>query len=84
MVVKKSGIPVGAIVSMDDLARLKHIDENRAALLEAMREAQQGFVGLPPDEIEAEIEGDCRGQGRVSRGPETCRKAGPLIDANTF
>ncbi len=56
VVIEKSGIPVGAFVSMDDLARLKHIDENRAALLEAMREAQQGFVGIPPDEIEAEIE----------------------------
>lgn len=56
VVVEKSGIPVGAIVSMDDLQRLKNIDQNRMELLEAMREMQKNFVGIPPEEIEAEIE----------------------------
>lgn len=56
VVVEKSGIPVGAIVSMDDLARLKRDDDNRAALLESMRNIQRHFVGVPPEEIEAEVE----------------------------
>jgi len=56
VVVEKSGIPVGAIVSMDDLARLKQDDDNRAALLDAMWNIQKHFVGIPPEEIEAEVE----------------------------
>ncbi len=56
VVVEKSGIPVGAIVSMEDLERLKRIDNDRALLLEVLADAQQGFIGIPPEEIEAEIE----------------------------
>jgi prevent-host-death family protein len=56
VVVEKSGIPVGAVVSMDDLARLKRIDQDRAALLETLAETRRAFEGVPADEIEAEIE----------------------------
>jgi hypothetical protein len=41
---------------MEDLDRLKRIDENRAGLLEAMKQMQSHFEGIPPEEIEAEIE----------------------------
>lgn len=56
VVVEKSGIPVGALVSMDDLARLKSIDEDRARLLQSLAQTRKAFEGIPPEEIEAEIE----------------------------
>lgn len=56
IVVEKSGIPVGAIVSMDDLARLKQIDGNRTRLLEVMDEISRGFEDVSESEIEAEVE----------------------------
>jgi prevent-host-death family protein len=56
IVVEKSGIPVGAIVSMDDLARLRQVDRDRVRLLELMDEIATGFEGIPETEIEAEVE----------------------------
>lgn len=56
VVVEKSGIPVGAIVSMDDLARLKRIDQGRHDLIEILATTRKAFEGIPADEIEAEIE----------------------------
>jgi len=56
VVVEKSGIAVGALVSMDDLARLRSIDEDRARLLESLAQTRKAFEGIPPEEIEAEIE----------------------------
>lgn len=56
VVVEKSGIPVGAIVSMDDLARLKRIDQDRRDLMEILAITRKAFEGIPPDEIESEIE----------------------------
>ncbi len=56
VVVEKSGVPMGAVVSMDDLARLKRIDQNREELREILAQTRSAFEGIPPDEIEAEIE----------------------------
>ncbi len=54
IVVEKAGIPVAALVSIEDLARLKRLDEERAErwrVLEAMRAP---FRGIPFEEIERE------------------------------
>jgi prevent-host-death family protein len=56
VIVEKSGIPVGAVVSMADLARIDRDRANRAALLEALAESRKAFGGIPGDEIESEIE----------------------------
>lgn len=56
VLVEKSGIPVGAIISMDDFEKLQRIDEARRLTLEAFADAQSGFEGVPEDEIETEIE----------------------------
>lgn len=56
VIVEKSGIPVGAVVSMADLARIDRDQANRAALLEALAESRKAFAGIPGDEIESEIE----------------------------
>jgi prevent-host-death family protein len=56
VVVEKSGIPVGAIVSMDDLEQLKRIDRNRTQLLEAMTNIARHFEDVPEAELEREVE----------------------------
>ncbi|MGI8963095.1 MAG: hypothetical protein ACR2GI_01165 [Thermomicrobiales bacterium] len=56
VVVEKSGIAVGALVSMDDLARLSSIDEDRRRLFEVMANIAKGFEGVSEDELEREVE----------------------------
>lgn len=56
VVVEKSGIPVGAIVSMDDLEQLRQIDQKRFRLFEAMANIARHFEDIPEDELEREVE----------------------------
>ena len=57
VLIEKSGIPVAALVSAEDLARLAQLDrereerERRFAVLDRMRAA---FKDVPPEEIERE------------------------------
>jgi prevent-host-death family protein len=56
VLVEKSGIPVAAIISMDDLERFDRLErerEERFAVIDRMREA---FADVPPEEIEQEAE----------------------------
>lgn len=56
VLVEKSGIPVAAIISMDDLerfARLEREREERFAVIDRLREA---FADVPAEEIEREAE----------------------------
>ncbi|MDQ3613874.1 MAG: type II toxin-antitoxin system Phd/YefM family antitoxin, partial [Chloroflexota bacterium] len=56
VVVEKSGIAVGVIVSPRDLEALQHIEEERRLTLEAFADARKAFDGIPHEEIEREIE----------------------------
>lgn len=56
VVVEKSGIPVGAIVSPQDLKYLQRRDASRDRLLAAMRETQAAFADIDPEELDREIE----------------------------
>ena len=52
VLVEKSGIPVAAIISVDDLTRFVQLErerEERFAVIDRMREA---FKDVPPEEIE--------------------------------
>jgi prevent-host-death family protein len=56
VLVEKSGIPVAAIISADDLQRFAQLErerEERFAVIDRMREA---FKDVPPEEIEREAE----------------------------
>jgi prevent-host-death family protein len=70
IVVEKAGIPVAALVSIEDLARLKRLDEERAErrrVLEAMRAP---FRGIPFEEIEREADkaiAEVRAERRAER-----------------
>src|SRR3712207_9459614 len=54
VIVEKSGIPVAAIISTEDLARLHRLEAQRQkdfAILDEMRDA---FKDVPPDEVRSE------------------------------
>jgi prevent-host-death family protein len=56
VLVEKSGIPVAAIISADDLKRFAQLErerEERFAVIDRMREA---FADVPPEEIEREAQ----------------------------
>lgn len=56
VVVERSGIPVAAIVSAEDLARLDRFDRERAERFGVIDEVRRAFAGVPDDEIERETD----------------------------
>ena len=59
IIVEKSGIPVGAFVSVEDIQRLERLEKERAERMRDLREAlamtRAELQGIPPEEIEREI-----------------------------
>jgi len=55
VVVERSGIPVAAIVSAEDLARLDHYDEERAARFAGLSRISKAFADVPVEELEREV-----------------------------
>lgn len=56
VVVEKSGIPIAAIISTDDLARLDQLDRERAERFSVIDELRTAFAGVPDVELEREAE----------------------------
>jgi prevent-host-death family protein len=56
VIVEKSGIPVAAIVSAEDLKRLTQWEEQRRERFKALEATQEAFKDLPDEEIERELE----------------------------
>lgn len=54
VLVEKSGIPVAALVSIDDLQRLAQLDEQRAERRRVLESMREPFRGVPAEEIERE------------------------------
>lgn len=54
VVVEKSGIPVAAIVSTEDLRRLNELDQEQAARFDILDEMRAAFRDVPPGELERE------------------------------
>ncbi len=55
VIVEKSGVPVAALVSADDLARLELLDHERAERFRALDASWKAFEGVPAAEIEQEV-----------------------------
>jgi prevent-host-death family protein len=56
VIVEKSGIPVAALVSTDDLERLTELDRERAERFRVLDELRAAFKDTPPEELEREAE----------------------------
>ena len=54
--ITKSGIPVGAIISVEDLKRLQRLEEKREQEFAALDEIGTGFIDVPWEEIEAQAD----------------------------
>lgn len=55
VLVEKSGIPVAAIISPDDLERLNLIEEERAERFKALDESWKAFEDMPIEGVEVEV-----------------------------
>lgn len=53
--IEKSGVPVAALVSIDDLARLEQFDREWDDRTMAIKRFSQAFADVPVEEAEAEI-----------------------------
>ncbi len=56
VIVEKSGIPVGAIVSPRDLADINEMQRRREGMRAALANTRAAFADIPAEEIEREIE----------------------------
>lgn len=55
VLVEKSGLPVAALVSVDDLGRLDELDRNWEEGTKALERFSQAFADVPIEELEARI-----------------------------
>jgi prevent-host-death family protein len=70
VVIERSGIPVAAIVSPQDLAALNRMDHQREELAGVLAEMREAFRDVPQEEIEAETHkavAEVRAQMRAER-----------------
>ena len=56
VLVEKSGIPVAALVSIDDLDELNRAERERAGRFAIIDEMREAFKGVPQEEIEREAD----------------------------
>lgn len=55
ILIEKSGAPVAAVVSAEDLRRLEELDAQRDRDLAVLREIGRSFQDVPVDELEREV-----------------------------
>ncbi|HET7078693.1 MAG TPA: type II toxin-antitoxin system prevent-host-death family antitoxin [Chloroflexia bacterium] len=56
VVVEKSGIPVAAIISAEDLRRLNQLEDERRQRFAVLERTWTAFEDVPPEQLEAEVE----------------------------
>src|SRR4051794_16931237 len=56
VLVEKSGIPVAAIISADDLKRFAQFEQEREQRFQAIDRMREAFKDVPPEEIEREAD----------------------------
>ena len=54
VLIEKAGIPVAALVSIEDLERLAQLDQERAERRRVLESMREPFRGVPAEEIERE------------------------------
>src|SRR3990170_1374393 len=55
VIVEKSGIPVAAIISADDLERFNRMEEHRAERFKALGDSWKAFQDVTPEDVEREV-----------------------------
>lgn len=70
VLVEKSGIPVVALISIDELDRFNRLDEQRARSFAVLDSIRAAFKDVPPEELEREAQralDDVRAELRAER-----------------
>lgn len=78
VVVEKSGIPVAALVSTEDLKRLNQLDRERAERFSILDEMRAAFEDVSPEELEREAERaltEVRAEMRAERAQATAAES---------
>ena len=55
VVVEKSGIPVAAVISAEDLQRFTQMEEQREKRFKALDKMRDAFKNVSPEEIDREV-----------------------------
>ena len=55
VVVEKSGIPVAAVISAEDLQRFTQMEEQREKRFKALDKMREAFKNVPSEEIDREV-----------------------------
>lgn len=55
VVVEKSGIPVAAVISAEDLKRFTQLEEQRKERFKALDKIREAFKDVPAEELEREV-----------------------------
>jgi prevent-host-death family protein len=69
VLLEKSGIPVAALVSVDDLNRLQQLDREWDRTTKAIERLSQAFADVPVPELEAKID-EIIAEGRAKDAAE--------------
>jgi prevent-host-death family protein len=77
VVVEKSGIPVAAIISADDLKRLTWLEARRAERFKALEDSWAAFKDVPEEEVEREVARAIAEVRAENRAREQRAAAGP-------
>lgn len=56
VIVEKSGIPIAAVISADDLARLTRFEEERNERFKVLDRMREAFKDIPDEEIERQVD----------------------------
>lgn len=74
VVVEKSGIPVAAVISTEDLKRFKRLEEQQAQRFKVLDRIGEAFKDVPEEEIEREVSraiSKVRAEKRANRDQST-------------
>lgn len=56
IIVEKSGIPVAAVISAEELERFTKLDEQRKVDFKVLDDIREAFKGIPAEKLEQEVD----------------------------
>ena len=74
VIVEKSGIPVAAVISAEDLERFKKLEEQRAQRFKVLDRMREAFKDVPPEELEKEVKRAVTEVRRERRAEKTANR----------
>ncbi len=70
VIVEKSGIPIAAVISAEDLVRFTQLEEQRKERFKVLDRMREAFKNIPAEKVEQEIEKAIK-QVRAENRPTT-------------